>query len=165
MAQAVSRSPFTAGILSSRLGHSMWVSCYTNLSLDRFFSGFLQFSPATNSISPFLHTHLINLISFHFIRLCDGASGLVSRHPCYSQTLKYRGFIAWYPSTRTYVGRELRNIILQIEYTERGSHRLKMKNTNRKYVIISVLITNSLLGHPEVHCHPYISPPLDPIFS
>ena len=29
---------------------------------------------------------LISSISFHFIRPCDGESGLVSRHPCYSWT-------------------------------------------------------------------------------
>ena len=29
---------------------------------------------------------LISSISFHFIRLCDGASGMVGRHPCYSRT-------------------------------------------------------------------------------
>ena len=29
---------------------------------------------------------LISPISFHFIRPCDGASGMVGRHPCYSRT-------------------------------------------------------------------------------
>ena len=29
---------------------------------------------------------LISSISFHFISPCDGASGVVSRHPCYSRT-------------------------------------------------------------------------------
>ena len=29
---------------------------------------------------------LISSISFHFINPCDGASGLVGRHPCYSRT-------------------------------------------------------------------------------
>ena len=29
---------------------------------------------------------LISSISFHLIRPCDGASGVVGRHPCYSQT-------------------------------------------------------------------------------
>ena len=32
------------------------------------FSGFLPFSPAINFISQFLHTYLIHLVSFHFIR-------------------------------------------------------------------------------------------------
>ena len=31
-------------------------------------------------------TTLISSISFHFIRPCDGASGVVGRHPCYSRT-------------------------------------------------------------------------------
>ena len=31
--------------------------------------------------STFIHTHLI-----HYIRSCDGASGVVGRHPYYSQT-------------------------------------------------------------------------------
>ena len=29
---------------------------------------------------------LISSISFHFISPCDGASGVVGRHPCYSRT-------------------------------------------------------------------------------
>ena len=45
----------------------------------------------------------------YFIQPCDGASGLVGRHSCYSQTLKYRGFTATHHSTRSYVGHELRN--------------------------------------------------------
>ena len=83
VAQAVRRSPPTAGVPSSRLGHSMWVSCWTKRGLGRFFSGFLPFSPTTNFIPPFLHTHLI-----HFISPCDGTSG--GRHPCYSQTYNIR---------------------------------------------------------------------------
>ena len=31
----------------------------------------------------------IHFVSFHFIRHCDGASGMVSRHPCYSQWTKW----------------------------------------------------------------------------
>ena len=42
----------------------MWVSWCTKWNLGRFFSGFLSFSPVTNFIPPFLHTHLI-----HFIRV------------------------------------------------------------------------------------------------
>ena len=45
MAQAVRRSPPTAGVPSSRLGPSMWVSWRTKRDLGRFFSGFLPFSP------------------------------------------------------------------------------------------------------------------------
>ena len=34
----------------------------------------------------FLHTHLIHFVSFHFISPCDGETGVVGRHPSYSQT-------------------------------------------------------------------------------
>ena len=77
------RLPLTAALVS-RLGHSMWVSWCTKRGLCRFFSGFLRVSPRTNSIPPFLHTHLIHFVSFHFMSLCDGASGAVGRHRCYS---------------------------------------------------------------------------------
>ena len=40
----------------------------------------------TNFIPPFLLTHLFHLVSFHFIHPCDGATGVVSWHPCYSLT-------------------------------------------------------------------------------
>ena len=60
MAQALRRSPPTAGVPSSRLGHSMWVSWWTKRGLGRF----LPFSPTTNFIPPFLHTHHIH---FRFI--------------------------------------------------------------------------------------------------
>ena len=54
MAQAVRRSPPTAGVPSSRLSHSMWVSWWTKRGLGRFFSGFIPFYPTTNhsTISP-----------------------------------------------------------------------------------------------------------------
>ena len=65
VAQAVRRSPPTAGVPSSRLGPSMWVSWWTKRGLGRFFSGFLPFSPTTNFIPPFLHTNLIHFVSFH----------------------------------------------------------------------------------------------------
>ena len=64
----------------------MWVSWWSKWSLSRFTSGFLPFSPATNYIPSFLHTHLIHFVSFHSIRSFDNASGVVGRHPCYSQT-------------------------------------------------------------------------------
>ena len=73
MAQAVRRSPPTAGIPSSRLGDSMWVSWWTKRSLGKFFSGFLSFPPAKIVIPPFFQTYLIRLGSFRFIRSCDGA--------------------------------------------------------------------------------------------
>ena len=65
VAQAVGRSPPTAGVPSSLLGPSMWVSWWRKLSLGRFFTGFVPFSPTTNVIPPFLHTHLIHFVSFH----------------------------------------------------------------------------------------------------
>ena len=51
------------------------------------FSGFLPFSPVTNFIPQFLYTHLVHFVSFHFIRSCDGASGVVGQYPCYSQII------------------------------------------------------------------------------
>ena len=65
VAQAVRRSPPTAGVPSSRLGPSIWVSWWTKRGLGRFFTGFLSFSPTTNFIPPFLHPHLIHFVSFH----------------------------------------------------------------------------------------------------
>ena len=66
--------PPTAGVPSSRLGHSMWVSWWTKRGLGRFFLGFLPFSPTTNFILPFLHPHLTHFFSFHLIPPCDGAT-------------------------------------------------------------------------------------------
>ena len=54
---------------------------WTKRSLGLFFSGILLFSPVTN-FSPFLLTPLI-----HFLSSCNSVSGVVCRHPCYSQTL------------------------------------------------------------------------------
>ena len=65
VAQSVRRSPRTAGVPSSRLGHSIWVSWWTKRDLGRFFTGFLPFYPTTNFIPLFLHTHLIHFASFH----------------------------------------------------------------------------------------------------
>ena len=65
VAQAVRRSPPTAGVPSSRIGPSMWVSWWTKRGLSRFFTGFLPFSPTTNFIPPFLNAHLIHFVSFH----------------------------------------------------------------------------------------------------
>ena len=66
VAQAVRRSPPTAGVPSSRLGHSLWVSWWTKRSPGRFFSGFLPFSPTTirlhSTISPF-SSHPFRFIS------------------------------------------------------------------------------------------------------
>ena len=77
VAQAVRRSPPTAGVPSSRLGPSMWVCV-------GFSRGFSRFPLPQISFHHF--STLISSISFHIIRPCDGASGVVGRHPCYSQT-------------------------------------------------------------------------------
>ena len=45
MAQAVRCSPPTAGVPSSRLGPSMWVSWWTKRGLGGFFSGFFPVFP------------------------------------------------------------------------------------------------------------------------
>ena len=67
MAHEVSCSPPNAGVQSSRLGYSMWVFWWMNWSLGRCFS----FFRVTNCIPPFLHTHLIQFVSFHFINPCE----------------------------------------------------------------------------------------------
>ena len=106
MAQAVRRSPPTAGIPSSRLGHSMWVSWWTKRGLGRFFAGFLPFSSTKNFIPPYLHTHLIHFVSFHQpLWWCD-RRGRPAPFPF--TDLQYRGFIASHPSIRPCVGHELR---------------------------------------------------------
>ena len=107
MAQAVNRSPPTAGVTGSRVGRSMWISWGTNQNLGRFFSGFLPFFLVTNFIPPFLRAHLIHFVSFQFIHPNCDASRMVGRHPRYSQTLEYRGFLASHPSIWSYVGYDL----------------------------------------------------------
>ena len=84
VAQAVRLSPPTAGIPSSRLGHSMWVSWWTKRVWVGFSRGFSRFPLPQISFHHF--STLISSISFHFISPYDGASGVVSRHPCYSRT-------------------------------------------------------------------------------
>ena len=110
VAQAVRRSPPTPGVPSSRLGTSMWVSWWPKRGLGRFFSGFLPFSPTTNFIPPFLHTHLIHFVSFHLpLWWCDRRGRPA---PLLLTDLLYRGFIASHPSTRPCVGHELRIFFL-----------------------------------------------------
>ena len=70
MAQVVRCSVLTAGVLSLCLGHSMWVSWWTKLSLDRFSWGFSCFPLPQISFH-----HISTLISF-----------MVGQDPCYSQT-------------------------------------------------------------------------------
>ena len=72
---------------------------------------FLAVSPASPCHKFNSTISLLSSRSFHFIRFpCAGAAGLVGRHPCYSQSFNSRGSIE--PSTRPYVGRELRNCLL-----------------------------------------------------
>ena len=83
MTQAVIRSPLTAEVPSSSLGHSMWVSWLTKRSLGRIFSGFPVFlrQKYISTISPH------SFITFYYNFPWDGASGMVSRHPSQSQNL------------------------------------------------------------------------------
>ena len=55
--------------------NEVWVS---------FSRGFSRFPLPQISFHHF--STLISSISFHFIRPCDGASGVVGRHPCYLRT-------------------------------------------------------------------------------
>ena len=70
---------------SSRLGHCIWVSWWTKLSLGRFPRGFSRFSLSRNSFHHFFS--FIHFVSFYFIDPYDGASEVVGRHHCNSQTL------------------------------------------------------------------------------
>ena len=54
------------------------------LTIIGFSRGLSRFSLPQISFHHFFT--LISSISFHFIRHCDGASGVVGRHPCYSLT-------------------------------------------------------------------------------
>ena len=115
VAQAVRRSPPTAGVPSSRLGSSMRVSWWTKRGLGRFLSGFLPFSPTTNFIPPFLHTHFI-----HFVWFQQPLWWCVRRGrpaPLLFTDLQYRGFIASHPSTRPCVGHELRIFFIYYYYS------------------------------------------------
>ena len=49
-----------------------------------FSRGFSHFPLSQSSFHHF--STLISSISFHFICPCDGATGVVGRHPCYSRT-------------------------------------------------------------------------------
>ena len=109
MAQAVRCFPPTAGVPSSHLGPSMWVSWWTTRGLGRFSTGFLPFSPTTNFIPPFLHPHLIHLVSFHPPLWWCVRHGRPA--PLLLTDLYCRGFIASHPSTRPCVGHELRIFI------------------------------------------------------
>ena len=84
MAQAVRRSPPTAGVPSSRLGPSIVYRGGRKGVWVGFSRGFSRFPLPQISFHHF--STLISSISFHFIRPCDGAAGVVGRHPCYSRT-------------------------------------------------------------------------------
>ena len=72
-----------------------------------FSRGFSRFPLPQISFDHF--STLISSISFHVIRPCDGASGVVGRHPCYSRIYN----ISSHPSTRPCVGHELRIFIVE----------------------------------------------------
>ena len=112
VAQAVRHSPPTAGVPSSHHGLSMWVSWWTKRHLGKFFAGFLPFSPTTNFLPQFLHTHLIHFVSFHQPLWWCIRRGLPA--PLLFTDLQYQGFIASHPSTRPCVGHELRIYILHL---------------------------------------------------
>ena len=140
MEQAVSCSPPTAGVPSSRLGPSMCVSWWMKRGLGRFFSGFLPFSPTTNFIPPFLHTHLIHFASFHPpLWWCDRRGRPA---PLLFTDLQYRGFIASHPSIRPCVGHELRIFIyFKSRRLRWAGHIARMEQSRNAYRV--------LVGKPE----------------
>ena len=95
VAHAVSRSPPTAGVPSSHLGPSMWVSWWTKQGLGRFFTGFSSFPQPQISFHHFLHTHLIHFVSFHQPLWWCIRRGRPA--PLLLTDLYYRGFIASHP--------------------------------------------------------------------
>ena len=124
MAQAVRRSRPTAGVPSSRLGPSMWVSWWRKRGLGRFFAGFLPFSPTANFIPLFLHTHLIHFVPFHQPLWWCVRHGRPAPLPF--TDLQYRGFIASHPSTRPCVRQELRIFLLEEEVTGFAWRRVRV---------------------------------------
>ena len=69
-------------VSSSRLGHSMCASWWTKRVWIGLSQGFYRFTLSQISFHHF--STLISFISFHFIRPCDYATGVVGRHICYS---------------------------------------------------------------------------------
>ena len=66
MAQVIRCLPPTTGVLSSHIGHSLWVLWWAKWKLGRFFSGFSSFPLSQISFHHFLtHFTLISLISFY----------------------------------------------------------------------------------------------------
>ena len=131
------RSPPTARVPSSRLGHSMLVSWWTKRGLGRFFARFLPFSPTTNFIPKFLHTHLIHFVSsaLVMVRLAWSAGILATHGPI------IRGFIATHPPTRPCVGHELR---IFNEMHKEIKHRLN--SGNACYYALQELLSSQLLS-------------------
>ena len=82
-AQAISHSPPTA-LLGSRVRVSVSTCGFNGgrNEIGTFFSGF-RF-PLQLSFHHF--STLISSVSFHSINLCNDVTGVVDRHPCYSQT-------------------------------------------------------------------------------
>ena len=104
VAQAVRRSPPTAA-LGSRVRVSVTPCGFRggrNGVWVGFSWGFSRFPLPEISFHHF--STLISSISFHFIRPCDGASGVIDRHPCYSQIFNKGGFIVSHFSSRPCAG-------------------------------------------------------------
>ena len=104
------RLPPTAGVTSSRLCHSTWISWWTKRDLGRFYSGFLPFSRATNCIPSFLHTHFIRFISFHQPLWWCNRRGRLTPLPL--TDFQCRGLISYHASTRSCVRHELRMLFI-----------------------------------------------------
>ena len=128
MAQAVRRSPPTAGVPSSRLGHSMWVSCERNGVWVGFSRGFSRF-PLRHSSHPFrfISSALV------MVRQAWSAGTLATQGPI------IWGFIASHPSTRPCVGHELR--IFKSRLLRWAGHVALMEQSRNVYRI--------LVGKPE----------------
>ena len=117
MAQAIRRSLPTAGVPSSRLGHSMWVPWWTKGVWVGFPRALYRFPPTTNFVPTFPYIHLIPFVSFHFIISCDSAIS----------DLRRRNFIAYHPSIRPCVGHELRMFFYKIFGLEKST-RISINN-------------------------------------
>ena len=160
MAQVVRSSPPTAGVPSSRLGSSIWVSWWTKRGLGRFLSGFLPFSPTTNFIPPFLHTDLIHFVSFHQPLWWCVRRGRPA--PLLFTDLQYRGFIASHPSTQPFVGHELRIfiyilfILLQkAAKAKRSTCKIILKSNAVSFAALDFQNRNGILYHVEGHIFHY----------
>ena len=104
MAQAVSRMPLITGDPCSRHGNLMWVSCGRN----GIWTGSFEVSPFTTATN-FIH-HFSTLSWFFSFHLVLSAPVMCDRRgrtaPLLFTDLQYRGFIAFYLSTRPCAGHE-----------------------------------------------------------